>query len=126
MRLMIVLTILLAAFLTLGFLTERSLSRTSRDLSRLIAVIERETTQQQGAAAAASLRRLERRWARTEMFWALVTDHREMDQIQLAIDRADKYLRSGGLSHALAELASLRFLLEHIPKKETLGWSSVF
>ncbi|MGE5549170.1 MAG: DUF4363 family protein, partial [Bacteroidota bacterium] len=104
---------------------ERRLSATPHDMARLSAATEREIRLGHKRAAQENLRRLERQWAKVEGFWALITDHKEMDQIHLAIDRAGQYLAAGSLADTRAELVSLRFLLDHIPEKESLGIRSV-
>ena len=55
----------------------------------------------------------------------MITDHHEIDQVHLAIDRADKLITFGSIPEAQAEIASLRFLVGHIPKKESLGLKSI-
>ncbi|MGQ9779056.1 MAG: DUF4363 family protein [Bacillota bacterium] len=126
MRLPLVLAVLLVVFLGLGTYAEKKMKETGHELRALLREAERALAAQERATALAALRRFEKRWTKTEKAWALVTDHHEMDQVDLAVDRADKYLTAGSLPEAAAEIASLVFLIEHIPRKETLGLRSVF
>ena len=45
--------------------------------------------------------------------------------VEMAMDRADRYLSASDPGEARAELATLRFLIRHIPEKETLGLKSI-
>ncbi len=126
MRLPLFLALALVAFLTLGVFVEKRMAATAREMTKMIAEVERTLTRGKRQNALEGLRRFERRWSKTERSWALVTDHQEMDQVHLAIDRADRFLSSGGTAEARAELASLRFLVDHIPKKEALRFNSLF
>lgn len=126
MRLPLVLALLLIAFLVLGVFAERRMKETARGLGTVLREVEEAIARGDKEKALSTLRRFESRWAKAEKTWALVTDHHEMDQVHLAIDRADEYLSAGSLPEAAAEIASLSFLIEHIPRKETLGLRSVF
>jgi len=126
MRLPLVLAVLLIAFLVLGAFAERRMRDTARELGAVLREVKGAITRQEKEKALTGLRLFESRWEKAEKTWALVTDHHEMDQVHLAIDRADEYLSAGRLPEAAAEIASLSFLVEHIPRKETLGLRSVF
>ncbi|NLG84696.1 MAG: DUF4363 family protein [Firmicutes bacterium] len=126
MRLSLILAAFLIAFLALGILAEKRMKETGHELLVLLRQSERALAARDRAEALTALRRFKKHWAKTEKTWALVSDHHEMDQVDLAVDRADKYLSTGSLPEAAAEIASLIFLIEHIPKKETLGLRSVF
>jgi len=125
MRLPYILAVLLAIFIAAGLVAENRMSAGAIEMDRILKQAEREIGQGRAGAALAALHRFERRWSKAEVFWGAITDHHEMDQVHLAIDRADTYLAAGNLANAHAEIASLRFLVVHIPEKETLGLRSV-
>ena len=126
MRLVTILAVALVLFIALGIVAENRMAASGRNLTALLAGVERWLSRGESQAALRELHRFERQWAKAEWFWALITDHHEIDQIHLAIDRADKYLLADAIPDAQAELASLRFQISHIPKKEALGLRSVF
>ena len=125
MRLPILLAVALAVFLRRPVGREAH-GKLAEEITRAITAVQQALNKGDLRTALIGLRRLERRWAKTEKTWALVTDYQEMDQVRLTIDRADQYLSAGGAAEARAELASLRFLVEHIPLKESLSLGSLF
>ncbi len=125
MRLALFLVLVLAVFLAFGVFAERRMAAAAREMDALLRQAERHLERGRAKPALAALRRVERLWGQAETPWGLITDHHEMDQVHLAIDRADKLITSGSLPEAQAEIASLRFLIGHIPKKESFGLRSV-
>ena len=125
MRLPLILALALAGFLALGVFAERRMAAAAREMDALLRQVQSELHRGRNEPALSLLRRVERLWGKAETTWAMITDHHEMDQVHLAIDRADKLITFDSIPEAQAEIASLRFLIGHIPKKESFGLKSV-
>ncbi len=125
MRLPLILALALVFFVALGIFAERRMAAAAHEMDALLRQVQGELHRGRNEPALSLLRRMERRWGQVETAWALITDHHEMDQVHLAIDRADKLIAFGSIPEAQAEIASLRFLVGHIPKKESFGLKSV-
>lgn len=65
-------------------------------------------------------------WNELHKYWKLLVDHRETDEIEIAITRLKSAFRAKEQGDALAELSVLRFYLEHIPAKEQLLLRNIF
>ena len=126
MRLTAILMVFLVAFIIAGIVVERSMINSAREMDKILLVVERFSRQDKPGEALRKLRHFEARWSRTKNLWRLFTDHHEMDQVQLAIDRADVFLATKKIPEARSETSSLRFLITHIPEKECLNYKSVF
>ena len=126
MRLAAILMVALVAFIIAGIVVERSMINSAREMDKILLAVERFSRQDKPGEALQKLRRFEARWSRTKKLWRLFTDHHEMDQVQLTIDRADVFLATKKIPEARSETSSLRFLITHIPEKECLNYKSVF
>lgn len=125
MRLTAVLAVLLAAFLVFGAAVERWMAAEAGRMAAILAQAENRAGQARLDEARAQLHRFKTLWKRVQLPWSLITDHQEMDLVEMAMDQADRYLSAGNPGEARAELATLRFLIRHIPEKETLGLKSI-
>lgn len=125
MRLALILALALAGFLTLGLISEGEMKNSARSMTILLRKAENELKAGRDKTALAYLRKFEDSWTKAEKTWALITDHHEMDQVHLAIDRADQFLSADSPANARAEISSLLFLVGHIPGKESFGIRSV-
>ncbi|MBF7083971.1 DUF4363 family protein [Desulfallas sp. Bu1-1] len=65
-------------------------------------------------------------WSRHKKWWAVVIDHQEIDNIDMAFARITKYIGMQDRAMASGELAVLRQMLEHIPEKERVSLQNIF
>jgi len=64
-------------------------------------------------------------WNKHKGWWAMVIDHQEIDQIDMALIRTRQYIDLQDRD-ASVELAVLRRMLEHIPDKEQVNLKNIF
>lgn len=69
---------------------------------------------------------IDQEWKNTESTWALLTDHIEVDNIEMSLKKSREYIDSLNLSDSLAELESLKFMVEHIYEKEVINFKNIF
>jgi hypothetical protein len=69
---------------------------------------------------------LDERWDSTEKKWGILIDHFEIDNIEMAMIKSKKYIDTKDLPLASAELDNLKFMVEHIHKKELLDLKNIF
>ena len=118
MRIPLLLGLLLLGIFLSSLLMEGFLASSAVTLDRQLVKLEGHMVQGNTAEAAALLQNLQRLWRRTEPRWSLLTDHREIDEIELALVRLASYLQHQDAA-ALAELAAVRRLVRHIPQGKT-------
>ena len=58
--------------------------------------------------------------------WAILIDHTEIDNIDMALAKIEQYIKTGEKGLALGELSSLELLIRHIPDKEKLSLENIF
>ena len=125
MRIPLLLGLLLLGIFLSSLLMEGFLASSAVTLDRQLVKLEGHMVQGNTAEAAALLQNLQRLWRRTEPRWSLLTDHREIDEIELALVRLASYLQHQDTAAAPAELAAVRRLVRHIPRKEKLTWENI-
>jgi deoxyadenosine/deoxycytidine kinase len=126
MKPLIIIFLLTAAIITAGCLTLNSLADESARLDCSLSELEKEIENMNWEAAAKGLKEFHDNWDRISKVWTMLIDHYEIDNIELAITELDSYIKSQEKSEALAQLASVRVLIKHIPAKEALNLSNLF
>lgn len=76
--------------------------------------------------ASSSMKRIDDKWNMTEKSWSLLTDHIEVDNIEMSMKKTGEYIDSMDTAQSLAELESLRFMVEHIYEKEQFNLKNIF
>ena len=66
------------------------------------------------------------KWDDTEKSWALLTDHIEIDNIEISMLKSKEYIRTKNLPLSLSELKNLKFMIEHIYEKEKFNLKNIF
>ncbi|SKC84978.1 DUF4363 family protein [Maledivibacter halophilus] len=66
------------------------------------------------------------KWTNTSKILMLILDHGEMEKINLALEKLEKYISLKNKSLAIGEAASLKYLLNHIKEKESLSLKNIF
>ncbi|MFZ7132985.1 MAG: DUF4363 family protein [Eubacteriales bacterium] len=69
---------------------------------------------------------LDKKWQDTEKVWKTVIEHAELDNIQKTFASVKEYIREEEKPHSLAELADLKFFINHILEKEKLNLQNIF
>ena len=80
--------------------------------------VEGAINQGQWALAKDQLVLARAKWEQTKPVWTVLLNHREIDNIDVALARVEKYAESSAVSFSLGELASLRLLVTHIADTE--------
>jgi hypothetical protein len=69
---------------------------------------------------------IDSKWDDTEKSWALLTDHIEIDNIEVSMLKSKEYIRTKNLPLSLSELENLKFMIEHIYEKEKFNLKNIF
>ncbi|MFZ5435122.1 MAG: DUF4363 family protein [Bacillota bacterium] len=64
-------------------------------------------------------------WDKHRQWWAVVIDHREIDNIEMSFSKVGEYIRYQDKAMASAELTVLKRLIEHIPEKEKVSLKNI-
>ncbi|MEL1135487.1 DUF4363 family protein [Desulfitobacterium sp. THU1] len=68
---------------------------------------------------------LKKEWDETKKLWSILLDHQEIDNIDLSLKRAEKYILENEAALSLGEVAALRLLFNHIADTETITFQNI-
>ncbi|MCX7923180.1 MAG: DUF4363 family protein [Clostridia bacterium] len=120
------LVILLALIVGASIYTTSALANSSKNIEDQISQIETDIKANNWENANKKLSEIESNWSRTEQTWAMLLDHIEIDNIDIALSRMSKYIEVKDMNLALAEAATLKKYIGHIPEKESFGLKNIF
>ena len=116
----------LLTFLILGLLVQSYLDQSADFLSRKLTGVEPDLKSLNWDQALNKLDSFAKAWKRTKPFWAVLTNHKEMDLIEEALIKTTKAVSTESYTDALINLSVLRNFIKHIPDKERLSIVNVF
>ncbi len=117
---------LLIIILISSFIYIVSLNKKSKQFTINIHVLEEMVSNNDWDNAKKQLISMEKDWGKTERWMTTLIDHQEVDSINLSLVRLSRYLQYEEVSDLMVECATLRLLIEHIPKKEKFNLSNLF
>lgn len=126
MRLLLVLTIIFALVVALGFWSNHALKASSADLLRNVESITRDVENNNWEKALGQTAKLEETWEIKAKWWPTMLDHQEIDNIEFALARVKEYVATRNETLARGQLAELEVMIRHIPAIETLTLKNIF
>lgn len=126
MRSILIIIITLGLILGAGFYT---ISEVSGTAEVLLSHCERIRSAIEGGQLEQSLHRVEEFhdfWNGVKPVWTILINHKEIDNIDMALVKIREYLKTDEKSLALGEVASLELLINHIPAKEKVTLENIF
>ena len=109
-----------------AFYTNGILLKDAHSLEEKIVNVEADMKKEDWVMAQSGLASILNEWPAVENKWALLIDHAEIDNIEDALTKVAEYIKVKDASLALAELATLKNYITHIPEKESLNLKNVF
>ena len=106
--------------LAFGFYAQDFIATTAVALDGQMLVVERELNGGRHAHALKLIDGFLEDWDRTENKWSLFINHAEIDNIEMSIAKITQFIAKKEDASALAEIATVRSLLKHIPEREKL------
>jgi predicted PurR-regulated permease PerM len=126
MRVVAFIIICLALIIGVGFYTTALINTTAEELSHYIDRLEKNIVQENWEESTKDIGELSKAWSKTKENWLLFLDHQEIDNIDLTYTRLNKYVETKELPSALAEVAALKLLVQHIPNISALNLRNIF
>jgi len=117
---------LLAVIIFSGIFMTNALSRSSEELGRKIAEIEKLAQSEDWDKTMEILDSLKEDWEKTKSTWSMLIDHIEIDNIETSLTKVSKYVEFKQAAYALAEISTLKQYIEHIPEKERFSLENIF
>ncbi len=77
------------------------------------------------AEASVQVDELERKWDKEAKWWPVFLEHQEMDNIEFSLARCQEYVSWRDDSLSMGQLAEIRLMIEHIPRKEEINLENI-
>jgi len=112
--------IIIIVLLLLGgsWTTYRYLQTTSLALGTQLEIVEQSISTQKWKVAQKELNTAQIRWENNKTWWTVLLDHQEIDNIDLSMNRLEKYIATQDISLSLAEVTTLKLQVDHISDSE--------
>lgn len=125
-RKLLILSAIVLVFLVGSFWIQEALDQSSQELLKQVAAVMELTAAGDWSGAVLAFQNLFDHWSTLQEWWALVTDHEEIDEISRAMHKVSALLANQDLAAVQAELSALTYLIGHIPQKERLTLTTLF
>ena len=116
----------LLTFLAAGYLAQSSLDRTAKHLDHKLGEVELNLRAGNWDKSLQILTKVSQSWEKTKPYWAVLTNHKEIDLIDEALTKTLSSFSGKSYIDALIHLDTLRDSIKHIPEKERLSLVNVF
>jgi hypothetical protein len=116
---------IVAMVTTGGILSQLYLDRSADDLAGQLELVQQAIERRDWSAGRQSFMNLEQDWGRTYSNWALLTEHLELDALELSLVRLREFIETRDEVDARAESGSAMDLIRRIPDSERLTWRNV-
>lgn len=116
----------LLAFLIIGDLVQTYLSKSADRIDQQLGAIEMNLKARNWHKTLTGLKSVRNAWEKTKPFWAVLTNHKEMDLIEEALTKTIKAVSSMSYTDAQINLGVLRDFIKHIPEREQFSIENVF
>ncbi|SMB81682.1 protein of unknown function [Desulfonispora thiosulfatigenes DSM 11270] len=126
MRVIIFTLILNISIFAFSFYTDNYLAKSSVEMIATLKTIENNLENENWQMAQKSMQNFEQKWKDNLFMWSLITDHSEIDNIEVSIAHIKSYLKTQDFSEVNAEIASLFRYIKHIPENEKLTIRNIF
>lgn len=101
------------------------LNATSNNIEEKLNVIEKNIEKSNWHSAESYVDELEKMWVKTSSKWAILIEHREIDDIDMSLSKLKSFIDTKNKDLSLAELKTLKELYSHIPSNEKLNLENV-
>jgi hypothetical protein len=102
------------------------LNTTSNNLLSKIDKLEDAVQSNNWSAAEKQLDDIQKGWEKTEKWMTTLIDHQEIDAIKITLAKLSQYVHYKEVADFMAESATLKLLIKHIPGKEKINLSNLF
>ena len=120
-------TIVIIVVLLLGgsLTTSRYLQTTTLTLGAQLEAVEQSISTQKWEVAQKELNTAQQRWDKNKTWWAVLLDHQEINNIDISMNRLEKYIKTHDVSLSLGEVSALKFQVDHISDSEKLNLRNI-
>ncbi|WP_051273458.1 DUF4363 family protein [Desulfotruncus alcoholivorax] len=125
MKIYVAVIAVLIVVLAFGVYTVNALESDTQQMMTGFGSLEKDIAAGNWDAAGKGMHQVQNKWSAHKSWWAMVIDHQEIDNIDMAIARVTKYIEQKDRTMASGEASVLKQMLEHIPEKEKINLKNI-
>lgn len=97
----------------------------SNNMEKKLETIEQNIKSEKWMNAKANADDLEKTWGKVSSKWAILIEHREIDDIDMSLSKLKSFIDTKDKDLSLSELKTLKELYSHIPSNEKLTLENI-
>lgn len=125
MRTVIIIGIIIVLLLSGSLVSHQYLQATAHILGAQIETVEQSISTQKWELAQNELSTAQQRWDENKSWWTVLLDHQEIDTIDLSMGRLEKFVATQNGLLSLAEVSTLKLLVQYISDAEKLTLQNI-
>lgn len=125
MRIFVSIILVTAVISGAGIWINDSMQDTSNRLSGHIDLVCEYIKSGDWEHAQEKTRDLKAKWQDNAVWWPIVMDHQEMDNIEFSLAKAKEFVAEENSTLALSQFAEMKLMIEHLPAKEKINLKNI-
>ncbi|SHF58067.1 protein of unknown function [Caldanaerobius fijiensis DSM 17918] len=122
----ILIVMLVFALIVVGDISAyKYLYTTSTSLNAEAASMSDYVEKEKWSSAINSAKALKKNWDKRKFIWSILIDHKEIDDIERGMTRAENYIKAKNKPMALAEVRTLERIIKHIPDNQLFSIENI-
>lgn len=122
----ILIVMLVFALIVVGDIAAyRYLYKTSISLNTEVTTMFDYVEKEKWSSAINSVKALKKNWDKRKFIWSILIDHKEIDDIERSMTRAENYIKTKDKPMALAEVRTLEGIIKHIPDNQLFSIENI-
>jgi len=118
-RYVVPLMISIVAFvLLLDIVSFNYLDKTSENLDKMLTIVQQNIEKENWTEAKKNIDKAEKEWKNIDKKWAILIEHREIDEIEINMEKLKSYVETKNKDLSMAQLKAIKMLIRHIPQNE--------
>ncbi|ADD01757.1 conserved hypothetical protein [Thermoanaerobacter mathranii subsp. mathranii str. A3] len=119
MRYVVPLMISVVIFIVLlDIISFKYLDKTSENLNKMLTKVQQNIEKEHWEEAQKNIKTVEKEWKNINKKWAMLIEHREIDEIEINMEKLKSYVDTKNKDLSSAQLKAIKMLIRHIPQNE--------
>ncbi len=116
---------ILIALFTLSFFTSWYINHSTASITQQLQDMDNSIREGKWIEVHQSMSVAEEEWERIRGRWAMIIDHRDMENINLGFSRLKEYIDEPDPTQALAEISMLKLLFEYTSENQAFSLKNI-
>lgn len=104
--------------LILDIISFKYLDNTSKNLDEMLTIVQQNIEEENWSEATKNIDTAEIKWKNIDKKWAILIEHREIDEIEINMEKLKSYVETKNKDLSMAQLKAIKMLIRHIPQNE--------